>query len=159
MSVDLLIRAAAVLEIAVLAGVFIQVFGWTRSGVTGLVFLYGVIGYLTCPLAARHLASMLLQWPAFVACFGVGGFFWLFSRTLFDDGFRPGTGVVAEPKKLDLGQTITILANLGVIAGIVLLAIEMRQNNELLAAQDKSELSRQQAASSYASPFFFKRLG
>ena len=38
-------------------------------------------------------------------------------------------------KKIDLGQMITILANVGVIAGIVFLAIELRQNNELLAAQ------------------------
>jgi hypothetical protein len=38
-------------------------------------------------------------------------------------------------KKLDLAQTVGLLANLGVIAGIVFLAIELRQNNELLAAQ------------------------
>ena len=38
-------------------------------------------------------------------------------------------------KKLDLGQTITILANLGVIAGIVFLAIEIQQNNQLLRAE------------------------
>jgi len=92
MSVDLLIRAAAVAELAILGVVFVRLFGWTRIGITGLVFLYGVVGYLTCPLAARHLASMLLQSPAFVACFGVGGFFWLFSRCLFDDGFRPSVG-------------------------------------------------------------------
>ena len=38
-------------------------------------------------------------------------------------------------KKLDLGQTITILANIGVIAGIVFLGLEIRQNNELMAAE------------------------
>ena len=38
-------------------------------------------------------------------------------------------------KKIDLGQTIGILANVGVIAGIVFLAVELRQNNELLATQ------------------------
>ena len=38
-------------------------------------------------------------------------------------------------KKLDLGQKISILANFGVIAGILFLAIELRQNNEHLAAQ------------------------
>jgi len=31
-------------------------------------------------------------------------------------------------KKIDLGQTITILANIGVIAGIVFLGYELRQN-------------------------------
>lgn len=35
-------------------------------------------------------------------------------------------------KKIDLVQSITILANLGVIAGIVFLGYELRQNNDLL---------------------------
>jgi hypothetical protein len=38
-------------------------------------------------------------------------------------------------KKIDLGQTVQILANLGVIAGIVFLGIELQQNNALLGAQ------------------------
>ena len=42
-------------------------------------------------------------------------------------------------KKIDFGQTTTILANLGVIAGIVFLAIELSQNNELLEAQTRRE--------------------
>lgn len=41
-------------------------------------------------------------------------------------------------KKLDLGQSINTLANVGVIAGIVLLAVELRQNNELLGAQARA---------------------
>ena len=41
-------------------------------------------------------------------------------------------------KKIELGQTITILANVGVIAGIVFLAVELRQNNELLAAEARA---------------------
>jgi hypothetical protein len=40
--------------------------------------------------------------------------------------------------KIDLGQTIQILANLGVIAGIIFLAIELSQNSELLAMQARS---------------------
>ena len=38
-------------------------------------------------------------------------------------------------KKIDLGQTITILANVGVIAGIIFLGVELQQNNELLKAE------------------------
>ena len=48
-------------------------------------------------------------------------------------------------KKLDFAQTITILANLGVIAGIVFLAVELQQNNRLMAAQARAfeiEMSR-----------------
>ena len=41
-------------------------------------------------------------------------------------------------KNIDLGQTIAVLANLGVIAGIVFLAFELQQNNELLAAQARA---------------------
>ena len=41
-------------------------------------------------------------------------------------------------KRIDLGQTVTILANLGVIAGIVFLGLELRQNNELLTAQGRA---------------------
>ncbi len=50
-------------------------------------------------------------------------------------------------KKIALGQTITILANVGVIAGIVFLGIELRQNNELLGVQIRSGiLDRQTGA-------------
>jgi hypothetical protein len=37
--------------------------------------------------------------------------------------------------KIDVGQTISIFANLGVVAGIIFLGIELRQNNDQLAAQ------------------------
>lgn len=40
--------------------------------------------------------------------------------------------------KIDIGQTISVLANVGVIAGIVFLAIELRQNNELLRAEARA---------------------
>lgn len=42
-------------------------------------------------------------------------------------------------KKIDLGQTISILADIGVIAGIVFLAYELRQNTlatEIASAQN-----------------------
>ena len=43
-------------------------------------------------------------------------------------------------KKLDLGQTITILANVGVVAGIVFLGLELRQNNQFLGAESRYNL-------------------
>ena len=42
-------------------------------------------------------------------------------------------------KKIDIGQTITILANVGVIVGIVFLVFELQQNNALLEAQARSD--------------------
>ena len=38
-------------------------------------------------------------------------------------------------KSFDLGQFVQTLANVGVIAGIVFLAFELRQNNELMEAE------------------------
>ena len=40
-------------------------------------------------------------------------------------------------KKLDLGQAVSILANIGVITGIVFLALQLRQNNEWLASESR----------------------
>ena len=44
-------------------------------------------------------------------------------------------------KKIDLGQAISIFANLGVIAGIVFLGIELQQNRQSLQAQTRSSIS------------------
>ena len=41
-------------------------------------------------------------------------------------------------KKIDIGQTVSVLANVGVIAGIVFLAIELRQNNDLLRSEARA---------------------
>lgn len=40
-------------------------------------------------------------------------------------------------KSIDLGQTITILANVGVIAGLIFLGYELHQNNEFLEQQER----------------------
>jgi hypothetical protein len=44
-------------------------------------------------------------------------------------------------KKIDLGQTINTIANLGVIAGIVLLAVEVGQNQTSLDRANALELA------------------
>ena len=38
-------------------------------------------------------------------------------------------------KKIELGQTLGILANFGVIAGVIFLGVELHQNSELMRAQ------------------------
>jgi hypothetical protein len=38
-------------------------------------------------------------------------------------------------KKIFLGQTMGVLANLGVLAGIIFMGLELRQNNQLLQAE------------------------
>ena len=44
-------------------------------------------------------------------------------------------------KKIDFGQSLSVLANLGVIAGILLLAYELNQNRQMMEAQMRHELS------------------
>lgn len=46
---------------------------------------------------------------------------------------------------IDIGQLTAILANVGVIAGIVFLAWELRQNNRLLRAQARFSLRQYRA--------------
>ena len=45
-------------------------------------------------------------------------------------------------KKIDVGQTVSILANVGVIGGIVLLAYELNQNRSMMRAQTRNELAQ-----------------
>ena len=55
-------------------------------------------------------------------------------------------------KKIDLGQALSILANLGVIAGIVFLAIEVGQNQAALEEQNTlTRISGRDAALEYFS--------
>ena len=44
-------------------------------------------------------------------------------------------------KKIDVGQTINTLANLGVIAGILFLGLELQQNNALMESAARSNRS------------------
>ena len=44
-------------------------------------------------------------------------------------------------KKIHLGQSVQIIANLGVIAGIIFLAIEIHQNNQLMRSQVRSDIA------------------
>jgi hypothetical protein len=48
-------------------------------------------------------------------------------------------------KNINLGQSMTILANVGVVAGILFLAIELQQNNEVLEAEVRATWVNRQA--------------
>ncbi len=49
-------------------------------------------------------------------------------------------------KKIDLGQTFQMIANIGVIGGIIFLGLEIQQNNEQLAAQSRYNYYQGRAA-------------
>ena len=44
-------------------------------------------------------------------------------------------------KKIDRGQTISLLANIGVLIGILLLVFELNQNRALIEAQTRSAIT------------------
>jgi hypothetical protein len=44
-------------------------------------------------------------------------------------------------KKIDLGQTVGLLANAGVIAGILLVSYELNQNREITQAQTRNSIT------------------
>lgn len=44
-------------------------------------------------------------------------------------------------KKIDLGQTINTIANIGVIAGIAFLVVELNQNQTMMRAQTRQQVS------------------
>lgn len=44
-------------------------------------------------------------------------------------------------RRIDLGQTVTILANLGVLIGILLLVYELAQNREMMRAQTRNSVA------------------
>lgn len=44
-------------------------------------------------------------------------------------------------QKIDLGQSLSILANLGVLIGILLLVYELNQNRQMMEAQTRNDLS------------------
>jgi len=66
-------------------------------------------------------------------------------------------------KKIDVGQMVTILANVGVLVGILLLVYELNQNRQMMQAQTRSaiaqtliDLQRDEANSSELSGIFVK---
>jgi hypothetical protein len=46
-----------------------------------------------------------------------------------------------ETKKIDLGQSIGILANIGVLIGVLLLAYELNQNRRMMRAQTRNSIA------------------
>ncbi len=49
-------------------------------------------------------------------------------------------------KKIDVGQTIGILANLGVVAGILFLVVEIQQNTEMATKRSPVRCRRARCA-------------
>jgi AraC-like DNA-binding protein len=85
----LFFRFAAMGPLLLLAALLVRTYGRLPIGWLGALYLVGVIGYLLCPLVVGRWHFGLWVIPFLVGCNGVAGFFWLFTRALFVDGFKP----------------------------------------------------------------------
>ena len=86
---DLLLRGGACLLLALLAGLVLRDHGRVAAGRLGGLFAAGTAAFTLCSAPGMH---ELLGWwsaPILAGASGNNLVFWLFARTLFDDGFRP----------------------------------------------------------------------
>jgi AraC-like DNA-binding protein len=87
---DLGSRLFVVAELMVFVAVLLRFFGPGVVGGLGALYAFGVAGYLLCPPVIRQTENLALEIGVLAGCLGVGVYFWLFSRALFVERFRPG---------------------------------------------------------------------
>ncbi len=84
-----------------------------------LGFIYCLICYMICTMTGPVRPMPLWKYPVAVGCMGVPFFFWLLSRALFDDHFRPravhwlifaGVQVLSFAKALKIPAALFIAA-------------------------------------------------
>jgi AraC-like DNA-binding protein len=86
---DLLLRGGACLLLVLLAALVLRDHGRVAAGWLGSLFAAGTAAFTLCSAPGMH---ELLGWwsaPTLAGASGNNLVFWLFSRALFDDGFRP----------------------------------------------------------------------
>jgi len=86
---DLLLRGGACVLLLMLAGLLARDHGRGVAGRLGAAFALGVAAFALC--TARGMDGRLGVWAAPIMALTAGNnmVFWLFARSLFDDGFRP----------------------------------------------------------------------
>ena len=86
---DIVLRSAAVATLLLVAVLLAIHAGSVWPGRLGALFALGVACHLICPFLVRPPDPGWIKYPVFFACFGVPAFLWTWSRSIFDDGFRP----------------------------------------------------------------------
>lgn len=86
---DLLLRGGACVLLLMLAGLLARDHGRVVAGRLGAAFALGVAAFALC--TAHGVDGRLGLWSAPIMALTAGNnmVFWLFARSLFDDGFRP----------------------------------------------------------------------
>lgn len=86
---DLLLRGGVCVLLLMLAGLLARDHGRVLAGRLGAIFALGVAAFAIC--TAHGVDGRLGLWSAPIMALTAGNnmVFWLFARSLFDDGFRP----------------------------------------------------------------------
>jgi AraC-like DNA-binding protein len=108
---DLLLRGGVCLLLLMLAGLMARDHGRVVAGRLGAAFCLGVAAYAVCSAAGLHARLGLWSAPILALASGNNLVFWLFARSLFDDGFRP--------RPWHAGLWLAVVA-LGLALGLVL---------------------------------------
>lgn len=87
-TLSLTLRLIGVAQLALLAGLALRDLRTSLVGGLVAVFCFGVASYLVCPLIATSWDLGPFELALYFGCFGVPAFFWLLSRSIFDDQFR-----------------------------------------------------------------------
>lgn len=85
---DLALRFATISQLVLLATLLLRAHWRQPVGPLAALYLFGVIGYLLCPLVAREWHLGWVEVIFFIGCFGAAVYFWLFTRAMFNDSFR-----------------------------------------------------------------------
>jgi len=85
---DIALRFAAISQLVLLAALLLRTHWRQPVGPLAALYLFGVVGYLLCPLVARHWHLGWVEVIFFIGCFGAAVYFWLFTRAMFEDSFR-----------------------------------------------------------------------
>jgi AraC-like DNA-binding protein len=86
---DLMLRGGAILSMALLAALLLRDYRHVTAARLGALFAIGSAAYTFCSAPQLHVWLGLWIVPALALASGNNLVFWLFSRSLFDDGFQP----------------------------------------------------------------------
>jgi len=87
-SVDLALRSGGALLLVLLGAVLAWRHRASLAGWLAGLLAAAVAAHLLCPLVVHAWGLRWASVPILLACIAVPGVFWLFSRALFEDGFR-----------------------------------------------------------------------
>jgi AraC-like DNA-binding protein len=93
--IELLLRGGGVGGAVLLIAILLVRHRGAPAGRWGVVFAVSVASYLLCPVVAMRWQAGWWALPLVFFCFTLAGWFFVFARAWFDDGYRFGIGSAA----------------------------------------------------------------